>query len=281
MDPVFDTRHLIVPEKGRITEILPSLLAVSTERVSELLHLGSVYVNKKRVLEDKELSAHSYVRVHCKPKRYDVSKVDWKSTVVFENEDFVLVDKPSGFPVPSAVDNVRETVMAQLQKALNQNLLITQRLDVLTSGLLVFAKTTEFQRAFNAKLANHETYKEYLARTSGGPELGIHTHYMKPAKGAPREVFALSNEGWKECRLRVLSVKSTVGPYFHTRIHLLTGRTHQIRAQMKALDCTLWGDKTYGSDIPESEFLLLSQVLRFNCPLKGTKFDFGPLRDIN
>ena len=271
----FDTRHLILQDGGRLVEILPSLLEFSTERVSELLQLGSIYLNKKRVLEDFVVAPLSYVRVHCKPKRYDVSKTDWKSRLIFENDHMVIVNKPKGFPVPSAVDNVQETVIAQFQKALDQKLFITQRLDVLTSGILVFAKTLDFQKSFNALLAEGSLYKEYLGRTSDSPSLGHHIHYLKPSMGSPKEVF-LSPESsdWKECRLNVLETQK-LGEYSSTRIHLLTGRTHQIRAQMTALGCALWGDKLYGAPGPENEYSLISKVLRFRCPITKKQHDFS------
>lgn len=273
-EPVFDTRHLIVPEKGRLTELLPAILDLSTERVSELLNLGSVYLNKKRVLEDIEVPPLSYVRVHCKPKRYEVSKIDWKSRVVFENEHMVVVNKPSGFSVPSALDNVLETVVAQIQNVVGQRLYVTQRLDVLTSGLFIFAKTPNFQKTFNTLLANGSINKEYLARTSGNPPLGLHTHFMKRHWGSPKEVFLQPDTAdSKECRLEVLSSEDK-GEYFHTRIRLLTGRTHQIRAQMKALNCPLWGDKLYSAPGPTQEFMLTSSALRFWCPVTEKNFEF-------
>jgi len=272
---VFDTRHVVAPVAGKITEILPPLLTLSTERVSELLNLGSVYLNKKRILDDQVIPSMSYLRVHCKPKRYPVEAVDWKSLVIFENDDFIVINKPQGFPVPSAVDNVRETVFAQVQKALNAKFYITQRLDVPTQGLIVFAKTVTYQKLFNHLLAERGTHKEYLARTSAPPPLGLHVHYLKPALGAPREVFAIGEENWKECLLNVLSVEPEPQGTYLVRIHLMTGRTHQIRAQMKALQCPLWGDTIYDAPGPESEFLLLSQLLRFTCPISQKKMEFN------
>jgi 23S rRNA pseudouridine1911/1915/1917 synthase len=274
-EPVFDTRHLIVPERGRLSELLPAILDLSTERVSELLYLGSVYLNKKRVLEDLEVPPLSYVRVHCKPKRYEVANIDWKSRVVFENDHAVVVNKPSGFSVPSALDNVRETVVAQIQKVVGHKLFVTQRLDVLTSGLFVFAKTPEFQRSFNGLLANGLVHKEYLARTSGQAALGLHTHFMKRHWGSPKEVFLEPQESdSRECRLEVLATENK-GEYFHTSIRLLTGRTHQIRAQMKALGCPLWGDKLYSAPGPTQEYMLTSSALRFDCPLTQQTFAFS------
>jgi 23S rRNA pseudouridine1911/1915/1917 synthase len=78
---------------------------------------------------------------------------------------------------------------------------------------------------------------------------------------------------WKEGRLEVLGVDSD-GERHLARIHLLTGRTHQIRAQMKALGTPLWGDVLYGAPGPEEEFDLASKLLRFDCPLSQKKMEF-------
>jgi 23S rRNA pseudouridine1911/1915/1917 synthase len=274
MDQVFDTRHLIVPEKGRLMELLPPILELSTERVSELLDLGCVYLNKKRVLDNMEVPSLSYLRVHCKPKRYDISAVDWKSRVVFENEHFVVVNKPSGFPVPSAVDNVRETVVAQIAKVVGHKLFVTQRLDVLTDGLFIFGKSIEFQGGFNKVLAGGRLRKEYLAKTTGSPKLGLHVHYLMPSWGAPKKVsLAPEADDWKECRLEVLET-NPIELFSYTRIRLLTGRTHQIRAQMSALGHPLWGDKLYAGPGAQSEFSLTSKLLEFECPVTRQHFSF-------
>ncbi len=240
-----------------------------------MIELGSVYVDKKRLLTDEVVPEQSYVRIHCKPKRYPATEIDWKSRVHFENENFIVINKPAGFPIPWAVDNIRETVYTQMQKALGIKLFITQRLDVPTFGLMIFAKTSSFQRGFNGLLATQNTYKSYWAKTAGPPPLGTHVHFMRPAIGAPREVHTHGEPSWKDCRLEVLEVIAAApnGTFF-TKIHLQTGRTHQIRAQMKALGCPLLGDHTYDAPGEAKDYFLLSYHLRFTCPLTKQAQEF-------
>ena len=71
------------------------------------------------------------------------------------------MNKPAGIPVHATLDNQVENVLHQLHVALGDSLYVTQRLDTEVSGLIVFAKTQEFQRRFNRLLAERKVTKRY------------------------------------------------------------------------------------------------------------------------
>jgi len=101
------------------------------EQVELLIHLGAVYVrkckeNKKgrqmlafsRRLEDGQIRKGSLVRVYTRPARFPVGDVDWRSRVLFEDGDYLIVDKPAGIPFQATRSNFRECLVQALTSAL-------------------------------------------------------------------------------------------------------------------------------------------------------------------
>ena len=219
-----------------------------------LVSFGAVYHERQRVTSDRPVTRGQYVRVHLEPKRFPVADFDWQACVLFHSKDFVVANKPAGVPVHATVDNHAENVVRQLSDALGVPLLVTQRLDTEVSGLIVFAKTREFQRYFNQLLVERKVRKRYRAIVNGAPKQGEHVHYMMPALRSPRTVRDAGQPGWLQCVLSVEKVTcrsdAGIASEFEIEVDLKTGRTHQIRAQLSAMGSPIVGDTLYGSDTP-------------------------------
>lgn len=274
----YGVRHIISPQSGGLCDFLLSTLDLSREHVYFLLDLGSVYLNHKRVTENLSVSQGDYLRVHTKPRRFLPNDGQWASRVLFENEHFILANKVSGLPVHASVDNRRENLQAYLEQTLNTQLFVTHRLDVPTRGLIVYAKTPTFQMAFNKLLQQREMRKIYRAVVEGqGLKSGLITHYMEPSPRAPKTVSRTFHEGWQECLLEILNVKELPEGQSEIRIQLLTGRTHQIRAQMGFEKHPLAGDHAYGAQKlwDEDRIELEACELVFSNPLTGEFHHFA------
>lgn len=273
----YGVRHFRNSEPISLELLLKASLDLGPMHVRDLLTFGAVYINGKRQLElpSAPLSPGTLVRVHTKPRRYPMNSLNL-TQIVFENEDFLVFNKPSGVPVHATVDNMHENVIGFLQSK-NRQALTTHRLDVATSGLLVIAKTLAFQKLFNQVIAENKTQKIYRALSHGNPpKLGRWTHFMEPSPRAPKKVVREAKPDHLRCDLEVLESKLTLPGTVESRIQLLSGRTHQIRAQLSVEGSPVVGDVMYGSSLKftQSETICLQACeLSFVLP-SGENFEF-------
>jgi len=245
----YGVKHILSPRSGLLNDILISSLELSASDVADLLQLGSIYLEGQRLRENCEISEGTYVRVHTKPRRFPKNNFSWEERIVFSDENFLVVNKPAGLPVHPSVDNCLENLQMYLSSHLQSELFVTHRLDVPTSGLLVLAKNRDFLPLFNHLLATRGVKKFYRARVHGLKlQEGLVTHYMEPSPRAPKNVSSEPQPKWQECQLRILRVENFKEVQEQeVRVELLTGRTHQIRAQLAALGASICGDVMYGA----------------------------------
>lgn len=268
----YGVKHFHSPDDGMAIDIIQNALNLDQSHLLELFQLGAIYINNQRCMDPNQAVHYGHLmRVHTKPRRYYVN-YDWKSRIVFEHEDFVILNKPSGIPSHPSVDNVVENSLTQLERTLNTKLLISHRLDTTTEGIIVYGKKTDFVKAFNIQLQSKNIEKKYVALIqTRGEKLSPHLiHYMEPSPRAPKKVSQIFTEGWDECELLIEDQKdyevNGLNDVQLIRINLLTGRTHQIRAQLSEIGYPLLGDKMYGSEIVWGN----SQVALKSCSIDFT-----------
>ncbi|QDK38243.1 RluA family pseudouridine synthase [Bdellovibrio sp. NC01] len=272
----YGVKHIISPQSGLIGDVLLSTCDLTLAQFEELLALGAIYLNGERLQDNFSVSEGAYLRVHTKPRRFPKNDGLWRERIIFENQHFIIVNKISGLPVHASVDNIQENLQAYLEQTVGQKLFVTHRLDVPTKGLIVYAKTTEFQTAFNKLLISREMTKIYRAKTMRAPSLGMLTHFMEPSPRAPKKVDREHHEGWQECLLEILSVEEQADKTFDVKIKLHTGRTHQIRAQLGFENCPIIGDHAYGAEKiwTEEKIELEANELSFTNPITNEHHHF-------
>lgn len=246
-------RHLLAAKTNSLHDFILSQVDISSKYYFELLDLGSIYLNHKRCRQEQVLSPGDYVRIHLSPKRFPQITF-FSETVLCWEKDFVIFNKPQGFPCHPLVDNSQEDLLSQAEKFFGEKFFLTHRLDIGTGGLWLVARNAEFQKFFNQQLQEKKVKKKYRARVEGAWSLGteLFTHYMKPSLRAPREVFNDAQDGYAQCLLQVEEFQSSSSES-ELLLQLLTGRTHQIRAQMSFLGHPVVGDTLYGAKPLDTE----------------------------
>lgn len=247
------------------------------------------------------IPALSYVRIHMVPKRFPVFySVDWTKNVVADGDEYIVMNKPSGLPVPPTVDNIQENLLMGALKAVQGNgketLFITTRIDQPTEGLVVLGKTPEFISRFNGLILNRSVRKRYRAAVVAPLEkvssiagmdciLGDVRHRVQVNFRAPGLPFLtlvtddndinsveahMSIESARELGAEASQIlQETYGISQHERLYeldidLITGRTHQIRCQLSALGLPIIGDTLYG---PLADKRLRKELLENTFPM--------------
>jgi 23S rRNA pseudouridine1911/1915/1917 synthase len=207
--------------------------------------------------------------------------------VVYEVDHLLVVDKPAGVVVHPARGHQTGTLAQALadRAAGGEDPYragIVHRLDRDTSGLLVVAKSERAHRELKALLQARELRREYLALVDGVPP--AHSGTIDAPIGRDRSdrvLHSLDSATPREARTHFEAVE-TFPRSTLLRVVLDTGRTHQIRVHMKAIDHPVTGDRAYGGAMRyglKRQFLHAAR-LAFTDPISGETVDVSsPLPD--
>jgi 23S rRNA pseudouridine1911/1915/1917 synthase len=253
-------RRVPVPEGldgERLDSALARLFGLSRARAAELIGEGAVLVNGHPAAKSDRVPAGEWLDVTlpapvaAQPNPEPVPGL----TVVYEDADIVVVDKPPGVAAHPTPGWTGPTVLAGLQAAGHtiatsgaaERQGIVHRLDASTSGLMVVAKSERAYSALKRAFREREVDKVYHALVQGHPDplrgtvdapIGRHPsgdgRFAVVAGGRPSVTHYDTLEAFRAASL--------------IEIILETGRTHQIRVHMAAIRHPCVGDRLYGAD---------------------------------
>jgi 23S rRNA pseudouridine1911/1915/1917 synthase len=172
-------------------------------------------------------------------------------TIAYEDEHLLVIDKPPGLVVHPARGH-REGTLSQLLGSAAaggpdpRRAGIVHRLDRDTSGLLVVARSHEAHRRLQRALSERRIVREYLALVHGRPRARTGT-IEAPIGRDPRIRTRMAVDGVHPREARThFTIERSLGELTLLRLHLDTGRTHQIRVHLQAIGHPVAGDPEYG-----------------------------------
>lgn len=255
-----ETRTTPVPDglDGiRVDAGIARLFGFSRTQAAEIAEAGGVEQNGVPLGKADKLRVEAILTVSWEEKRGPVITPTMVPNfgIVFEDDDFVVVDKPVGVAAHPAVSWEGPTVLGALAAAgftiatsgAAERAGIVHRLDVGTSGLMVVAKSEKAYSALKQAFHDRKVNKIYHAVVQGHPDPLAGT-IDAPIGRHPRSdwKFAVTSDG-KHAVTHYTTIEAF--PYASLlEIRLETGRTHQIRVHMAAQRHPCVGDTLYGAD---------------------------------
>ena len=270
---------------AKAVPLLPASLA------QKYIRLKRIKCNGKRIDRDTRLNAGDVLQLYINDEFFDKPREDNayltvaspKLNIVYEDENILLVDKRPGLAVhPHDGAEYGRTLIDHIQSYLYQKRewrpreenaftpALCNRIDRNTGGIVIAAKNAETLRIMNQKIKDREIEKSYLCVVLGS---------MNPPEGK-LENFLLKDEAKKQVSVHKRPVEGgrTAVTLYRTlarrnglslmECRLITGRTHQIRAQFAAAGHPLLGDGKYGRERDNRQYgrscqALYSYKLRF------------------
>ena len=202
--------------------------------------------------------------------------------IVYEDEDLILVNKPGDMVVHPSYAHFRDSLsnaLAGYYEKTGQNHVIRTigRLDRETSGLIIFAKNRHSAAVLSNQKENMSRRKEYLALCSGVFEEKEGTIDAPIGQEEGVRMIRKVMDSGKEAITHYRVIRQ-LKDFALVRLHLDTGRTHQIRVHMKHIGHPLLGDNLYGQDIADNHGMkraaLHAAHLEFLQPVSGQELSF-------
>jgi 23S rRNA pseudouridine1911/1915/1917 synthase len=244
-------------KKERIDTFLAGKIENATRtRIQKLIDAGLVLVNGREIKSSYPVQPDDIidVTIPVSPHPSEAEPEDIPLEIVYEDDYLLIINKPAGMVVHPAYSNWTKTLVNALlfhsQKLSKFNTAerpgIVHRIDKNTSGLLVIAKDEWTHSRLALQFSSHSIEREYWAVVWG---------IFKEKKGEINRNIARSVSDRKKFSVSMDKGKTAVTLYevleefeFTSllKLHLKTGRTHQIRVHLSSMSHPVFGDETYG-----------------------------------
>ena len=276
-----DLRVEVPPEATgeRLDRFLSTLEDVGSRAAAERLLAGNrVLVNGSAEAKSHRLSAGDLLEVEIpesRPSTLEPEQLDLR--IAYEDEHLLIVDKPAGIVVHPSAGHASGTLVHGLlghavaggKEAERPG--IVHRLDRDTSGLLVVARSEEAHRRLQGLLRQRKLVREYLALVRGRPR-SRRGRIEAPLGRDRRDPTRISlDTDTPRDAVTNFEVVEPLPRHALLRVALETGRTHQIRVHLAAIDLPVTGDPVYGveGDLGLERQFLHAARLAFPHPMTG------------
>ena len=268
----------------RIDKYLSDNIEYSREFITKMLKEGFILVNDKAVKPSYKTQLNDVVTIDESYKiEQDILPVEMSLNIVYEDEDIMVIDKPSGLVVHPGNGNQNNTLVNGLMYYTtelsdvsgNERVGIVHRLDKDTSGLMLVAKSNKAHEILADDFKNKRVYREYYALLIGN--FPSDTAHIDAPIGRSKTNFnkmEVTKDG-KEARTN-LRVLKRYKDYTLVSLVLETGRTHQIRVHTSYIGYPIFNDPVYvNKKATEFGQFLHSKVIRFHHPITKEILEFS------
>ncbi|HEY3541474.1 MAG TPA: RluA family pseudouridine synthase [Gaiellaceae bacterium] len=279
------TRLRVPPESAgrRLDRFLAELPEIGSRAVAErLVREGGVLVDGRARAKSHKLEVGEEVEFEPPAPRPSGLRPQAMDLVVpYEDEHLLVVDKPAGVVVHPSAGHAEGTLVHGLlayeveggEEAERPG--IVHRLDRDTSGLLVVARSPEAHRRLQELVRRREVTREYVALVVGRPRSRRGTIDAPIGRDRHDPLRHSLDTDTPRNAITHFELERELGEYTLLRVTLETGRTHQIRVHLAAIDLPIAGDPTYGRPGVlglERQFLHAGR-LAFEHPFTGEAVD--------
>jgi 23S rRNA pseudouridine1911/1915/1917 synthase len=275
--------------------LVAARLDISRTQAATLIAAGNVTVAGRREKGSYRARAGERIEVVVPaPASREIAAESIPLTVVYEDDDILVVDKEAGMVVHPAPGNWTGTLVNALlgrggdlsDEGGEDRAGIVHRLDKDTSGLLLVAKNDRAHRLLSAAIAARRVTRRYAALCWGhldGDRLTVEKPIARDPRDRTRMAIVSSGKAARTDFTRLARFDAAD----LLRAHLHTGRTHQIRVHLASIGHPAVGDDTYGGGggrrlvaLPPRRHFLHAAWLVFRHPVTGERMDLrSPLPD--
>lgn len=269
-------------EKGkRLDVFLTQKLETSRSNINKHIKSSNILVNDEKVKSGYIINENDIISVGDLIENTDVVGEQIPLEIYYEDEDVLVVNKPSGMVVHPANGNYSGTLVnalkgySELSDINGENRPgIVHRIDKDTSGLLLIAKTNKAHRILSDNFKNKTIKRKYIALVSGVVEVS------KGKIDAPigrsksdRKKMTVTKDG-KDAITNFIVLERYKNSTLVECI-LETGRTHQIRVHLAYIGHPIVNDPTYGKSFDKYGQMLHAGLLGFNHPITKEYMEFN------
>ncbi len=269
----------------RIDKYIADNTDYSRNLILNLIKNGDILVNDSKIKPSYKVKQGDKITINnVKTDTEDITPWDYPLDIVFEDDDIIIINKPSGMVVHPGNGNKDHTLVNALKSYTDklsdingvERLGIVHRIDKDTSGLIMVAKTNKAHEILGEYFKEHSIKREYIALLCGifpHDTATIDAPIGRDEKNRLRMTVTPNNSKKAITHLEVL--KRYKAGYTLVKARLETGRTHQIRVHTKYIGYPVYNDPVYSNkSIDDFGQFLHSYSMEFIHPITKEKMYF-------
>ncbi len=241
----------------RIDKYLSNTLDLSRSIISKMIESKDILVNNKKIKNNYKVKENDIIYINDNYKEeVDILPEKMDLDIVYEDDDIIIINKPSGMVVHPGNGNYTNTLVNGLMYYTNNlsdingnnRLGIVHRIDKDTSGLIIVAKNNKTHEILSDYFKNKTITREYIALVKGEVDSNSGTIDAPIGRSTTdRKKMAVTSKNSKNAITHFKVIKRYKG-YTLLKLKLSTGRTHQIRVHMKYIGYPVYNDPVYTND---------------------------------